>query len=363
GLTPLQLGQDLPGGRLQGVEHSPAGRRDGLEGRLPLDVQLAVHLVHRKGGRQVALVELKDVGDLRDVVAVLSQVLVEVPDRFGVRLHPRFLRVGDEDAPVHPAEDELARRVVENLARHGVEVEPDLEAADVAEVEGQEVEEKGPIGVGRERDEPPLGRGVGPVINVLEVRRFSAQSRPVVDDLAIDLADGVVDEGHEEQSTVDSRQSTGESLTAYSEKSRSMSSSVISEKGAESSDSREVFRASTFRAISLNTASSSAVARRTRRRTRPREARSSKMTTRITRRATMEMWMLSFSPSWKRIENSFSPISLARPSVAATLPAVSEASEVVSRGLMSPTAAICWPFLSTRKTSLAVASSSSRWRA
>jgi hypothetical protein len=26
----------------------------------------------------------------------------------------------------------------------------------------------------------------------------------------------------------------------------------------------------------------------------------------------MEMWMLSFSPSWKRIENSFSPISRAR---------------------------------------------------
>ena len=30
------------------------------------------------------------------------------------------------------------------------------------------------------------------------------------------------------------------------------------------------------------------------------------------------MWMLSFSPSWKRIENSFSPIRRARPSVAAT---------------------------------------------
>ena len=87
--------------------------------------------------------------------------------------------------------------------------------------------------------------------------------------------------------------------------------------------------------------------------------RSSKITTRITRLATIEMWMLSFSPSWKRIENSFSPIRLARPSVAATLPAVSDASEVVSRFSMSPWAAICWPFLSTRNTTLALASTRS----
>ena len=60
------------------------------------------------------------------------------------------------------------------------------------------------------------------------------------------------------------------------------------------------------------------------------------MTTRITRWATIEMWMLSFSPSWKRIENSFSPMRRARPSVAATLPAVSEASDVVSRFSISP---------------------------
>ena len=70
----------------------------------------------------------------------------------------------------------------------------------------------------------------------------------------------------------------------------------------------------------------------------------------------MEMWMLSFSPSWKRTENSFSPMSLASASVAATLPAVSDASDVVSRFSMFPWAAICCPFLSTRKTSFALAS-------
>ena len=64
--------------------------------------------------------------------------------------------------------------------------------------------------------------------------------------------------------------------------------------------------------------------------------RSSKITTRMTRWATIEMWMLSFSPSWNRIANSFSPMSLAMPPVAATLPAVSDASEVVSRFSISP---------------------------
>ena len=60
------------------------------------------------------------------------------------------------------------------------------------------------------------------------------------------------------------------------------------------------------------------------------------------------------------MENSFSPISLASPPVAAMLPAVSEASEVVSRSAVAPTEAMSWPFLSTRKTIFALASRESR---
>src|SRR5712691_5858189 len=56
------------------------------------------------------------------------------------------------------------------------------------------------------------------------------------------------------------------------------------------------------------------------------------------------------------MENSFSPMSLASPPVAAMFPAVSEASEVVSRFSVAPTEAISWPFLSTRKTIFAFAS-------
>src|SRR5450830_1584142 len=145
----------------------------------------------------------------------------------------------------------------------------------------------------------------------------------------------------------------------YSEKRLSMSSSVISAKG-ESKPDRLFFSISTFFRTSWKTFSSSPEAFRTRRRTSPSEDRSSKITTRMTRWPTIEMWILSFSPSWKRMENSFSPISRARPSVAATFPAVREASEVVSTLSRSPMAAICWPFLSTRKTIFALASIRSR---
>src|SRR3982074_3334553 len=120
------------------------------------------------------------------------------------------------------------------------------------------------------------------------------------------------------------------------EKSRSMSSYVISEKGDSNSSRTLAFLLSDFSLISSKIRSSSAVARRTRRRTSPSEERSSKMTTRMTRCATMEMWMLSFSPSGKRMENSFSPMRRASPSVAATFPAVRDASEVVSRDVKSP---------------------------
>src|SRR5258708_16516901 len=60
------------------------------------------------------------------------------------------------------------------------------------------------------------------------------------------------------------------------------------------------------------------------------------------------------------METSFAPIGWGRPRGAAMLPAVREASEVVSRFSVAPTDAISWPFLSTRKTIFAFASLESR---
>ena len=75
-------------------------------------------------------------------------------------------------------------------------MEPRLEALDRAEVERQEVEKEGSVRLGGERDELALRGGVRAVVNVLEVGRLPAQARPVIDDLAVDLARRVIDEGH-----------------------------------------------------------------------------------------------------------------------------------------------------------------------
>ena len=50
--------------------------------------------------------------------------------------------------------------------------------------------------------------------------------------------------------------------------------------------------------------------------------------------------MLAFSPSWNWLANSFSRRSFAMPPVAAMLPAVSDASDVMSRLSTSPASAI-----------------------
>src|SRR3989304_1320423 len=73
---------------------------------------------------------------------------------------------------------------------------------------------------------------------------------------------------------------------------------------------------SSLRALSstdLRILPSPSPARRARRRTRPTEERLSKITTRMSRLSTTDMCMLSRSPSWKRTENSFSPIREASP--------------------------------------------------
>src|SRR3972149_3915932 len=107
---------------------------------------------------------------------------------------------------------------------------------------------------------------------------------------------------------------------------------------------------------SASTRERRSVALRTRRRTRPTEERRSKITTRMRRSPTTEMCMLSRSPSWKRMENSFSPMRLASPPVAAMFPAASEAREVVSNPAASPEEARSGPFFSARKTTFAKAS-------
>src|SRR4029077_60140 len=106
--------------------------------------------------------------------------------------------------------------------------------ADLTERERQEVEEERALGLRREADHLALRFGVRALVDVLQVRRFSAEARPVVDQLAVDLARHVVDEAH--------RFGLRTCQRPQSLKRLSMSSSVISANGESAPGSATFFR-------------------------------------------------------------------------------------------------------------------------
>ena len=72
------------------------------------------------------------------------------------------------------------------------------------------------------------------------------------------------------------------------------------------------------------------------------------------------MWTWVFSPSWNWLVKSFSRRIFEMPPVAATLPAVSDDSDVTSSSSTSPASAIGWPSRPMSSTALALASRASR---
>ena len=70
------------------------------------------------------------------------------------------------------------------------------ESRDAAQVDGQEVEEERPVALRGERHHPPAPGVRHPAEDVLQVGRLPRPARPVVDDLAGDLARGEVDQRH-----------------------------------------------------------------------------------------------------------------------------------------------------------------------
>lgn len=187
------MNEDQLGDGFERFEYADPSRGDAFEfGKSP-DVDQLPHLIDACHVRQVPLVVLDDHGNTEDVVALLVEVFLEVFHALDVRLHPVDLGVGNENDAVDALENELPARVVEDLPRHGVEVESRLESSDFTEAQGKEVEEERPFGFRREGDHPSLGVGVGVGVDELQVGCFSAQTGPVVDDLAIDFSTGNVD--------------------------------------------------------------------------------------------------------------------------------------------------------------------------
>ena len=194
--SPLQFHQDLPGRGLEGVDDARAFVGHGLDHGLVAEAEEAFDLRDAHSGGHVPLVELEDVGNRPDVEAVFLEVGGQVRDGLDVGFHAGLLAVRHEDDAIATTQDELAAGVVEDLAGHGVEVEAHLEALDRAHVEGQEVEEQGAVRLGGQAHQLAALLRVGLLEDPLDVRGLPAEAGTVVDDLAVDLARCVVDEGH-----------------------------------------------------------------------------------------------------------------------------------------------------------------------
>ena len=233
----------------------------------------------------------------------------------------------DEHHAVDALQDQLAAGVVEHLAGHGVEVEARLEAADLAERQRQEVEEQRALGLGRERDHLALRLGVGLVVDVLQVGRLPAQAGPVVDDLAVDLARRVVDEAHRASSLPpQSLNRLSMSLVGdLGEDRRLALAAALLDDAVEHADAARRTPSSRAGAPARAT-----IARRT---ARPGSTRCP--------RARCGRWSSRPRGTGWRIPSRAR--SLAMPPVAATLPAVSDDSDVTSSSSTSPASAIGWP--------------------
>ncbi len=144
----------------------------------------------------VPLVVLQDDRHLVQRQAELGEVRLEVLERLDVGVEHRHLAVGHEHDAVDALQDELARRVVEDLARHRVELQAHLHAPDEADVQGQEVEEERAVRLRFQAHHLAARLRRGLLMDVLEVRRLPAQARTVVHDLGRHLHRGVVEEDH-----------------------------------------------------------------------------------------------------------------------------------------------------------------------
>jgi hypothetical protein len=108
---------------------------------------------------------------------------LHVAERLVVVVGRAALRVGDEHHRVGAGEDDPPGRLVDHLARHGEQLELDLEAGLGLEAHRQQIEEQGAVALGVEGGELAPAGGVQQAEQRLQVGRLPGQRWAVVDDL------------------------------------------------------------------------------------------------------------------------------------------------------------------------------------
>ena len=81
----------------------------------------------------------------------------------------------------------IPRRVVVDLARHGIQVEAGFKTVNRTQFQREEIEEKGPVGVRGQRDHLPLDIVRKFFVDIEEIGRLTAETAAVIYDLAVYL--------------------------------------------------------------------------------------------------------------------------------------------------------------------------------
>ena len=131
------------------VPDTRRGRRHA--GSVP-EVERLVHFWRREDqiGRQVLLVVLQNQRHGARINALFEEVFLQVAQALEILVELTRLAVADEDHPVGALQHELAGRVVVHLAGDRVQLEPGGKPRDRPEVDGQKIEEEGPVGMRRQ---------------------------------------------------------------------------------------------------------------------------------------------------------------------------------------------------------------------
>ena len=172
--------------RGEGLENTLSARRHRREHRQAPGVQRAVEGLGLQHVGQVPLVVLQDHRDRVRVELLREQVPLQLTEGLHVLVEAVGGGVGDEHDAVRPAQHHAARRRVDRLARHRRELEAQVEPAEAARLQRQQVAEDRAVLLrvhGNELAPPPAA---GAIVEDLEVRGLPADRGPVVGDLDLD---------------------------------------------------------------------------------------------------------------------------------------------------------------------------------
>ena len=192
----LDMGQGKLRDAAQGFKDAGAVLGNGLETGKALRVEFGIQHVHRHDVLQIALVPLEHHGDIPQGQPQFLEVVTEVLEAFLVGVEHRDLAVRHEHDAIHPLQHQLPGGVVEDLPRHGVQLELGLEATHQPHVDGEQIKEEGPVRFSIQGYHFTPGLLGSPGVNGIKVCGFATKTWTIINDFNRHLASCVIEKHH-----------------------------------------------------------------------------------------------------------------------------------------------------------------------